>query len=192
MASGKVDVVDATDIPVMLIAQRTLHNHPPCGLVPRIQVSVQYKIYTITVLMRVWKKEPFESFDELDAVCKMVGNGTKYKFCPGIEMSRYMSEYHDHIRFHIKSVRLSDFPFYQVDSQRCDLYFELAHNATRAEKGSSEVLCYPCKRLVDDLKHQKRRTAAETPARKQKRQMPSSKAKLSYTSRSQTEKIGPI
>lgn len=43
MASGKVDVVDTTDIPEILIAQRTLHNHPPYGLVPCIQVSVQYK-----------------------------------------------------------------------------------------------------------------------------------------------------
>lgn len=143
--------------------------------------------------MRVWKKEAFESFEELDAVCKMIGNDTKYKFCSGIEMNRYMSEYHDHIRFHIKSARLSDFPFHRVDSQRWDLYFELAHNASRLEKGSSEVLCYPCKRLVNDLEHQKRRTAAETPIRKLKRRKPSSKARLSYmspASQAQRKKFG--
>jgi len=88
MASGKMAGVSTMDIPVMLIAQKTLHHHPPYGLVSRIQVSVQYKFYTISVLMRVWRKEAFESFDDLDVVCKMIGNNTKHKFCPGLEMTR--------------------------------------------------------------------------------------------------------
>jgi len=29
-------------IPVMLIAQTTLHHHPQYGLVPRIQVTIQW------------------------------------------------------------------------------------------------------------------------------------------------------
>lgn len=129
--------------------------------------------------MREWKKETFESIDDLDAVCKMIGSN---KFCPGIEMNRYMTDYYECIRFHIKSARLSEFPFQRVDSQKCSLFFELAHNATKAEKEVSDVMCYPCKRLVNDLEHQKRRTAAETPTKKIKRQKPSSKARLSYMS----------
>ena len=37
----------------------------------------------IFVLMREWKKETFESIDDLDAVCMMIENN---KFCPGISM----------------------------------------------------------------------------------------------------------
>ena len=47
--------------------------------------------------MRVWKKEIFESCDELDAVCKIIGSNTNHKFCPGIEMDHYMSEYYEAI-----------------------------------------------------------------------------------------------
>jgi len=119
MASGKMDGVSTVDIPVMLIAQKTLHHHPPYGLVSRVQVTVQYKVYTISMLMRVWRKEAFESFDDLDAVCKMVGNNTKHKFCPGIKMNRYLSEYKESIGFHIKSTRLLKFLFLRVDSKRC-------------------------------------------------------------------------
>ena len=166
----------------MLITQATFHHHPPYGLVPRIQVSVLYKVYTISILMREWKKEIFESFDDLDAVCTMIGNNTKHKFCPGIEMKHYVTEYLNPIGFHIKSARVSEFPFHRVDSQTCDLYFELAQNARRVEKESSDVLCYPCKRLVNHLKRQKKRKEEETPTRKLKRQKPSSRARLSYMS----------
>ena len=44
------------------------------------------------------------------------------------------------------------------------------------------MLCYPCKCLVRDLEHQKRRTAAEMPTKKIKLQQPLSKARLSYMS----------
>ena len=90
----------------------------------------------------------------------MIGNNTKHKFCPGIEMNHYMNEYHSIIRYHIKSVQLTEFPFHQVDSQKCQLFFETSHNATAAEKESSELECYPCKRLITDLEHQKRKTVA--------------------------------
>ena len=178
MASGVMDGVSTTTVPVMLIARKT-HYHPPYGLVLRIQVTVRYKAYTIFVLMREWKKETFESIDNLDAVYMMIENN---KFCPGIEMNHYMTNYYECIRFHIKSVWLTKFPFQRVDSQRCSLLFELAHNASTAEKESSDVMCYPCKRLINHLEHQKKRTAAETPKKKIKRQHPSSKARLSYMS----------
>jgi len=85
-------------------------------------------------------------------------------------------------------VRVSKFSFDKVDSQKCDLYFELAHNASRLEKSSSEVLCYPCKRLINHLECQKTRTAEESPSKKLKCQMPSSKARLSYMSPASREK----
>ena len=49
MARG---VVGATEIPVLLITQQIIYFHPPYGMVSRIQVSVQYKRYTIYILMR--------------------------------------------------------------------------------------------------------------------------------------------
>jgi len=64
----------------------------------------------------------------------------------------------------------------------CSLLFHLAHNAKMEEKSSKEVRCYPCKNLVLYLKHQKRRTSAETPTRKTKRQRPSSRARMSHMS----------
>ena len=93
-----------------------------------------------------------------------------------------MKNYYEVIRFHIKSVRLTDFPFKRIDSINCKLLFKLAHNARMEEKLSNEVKCSPCKHLVTDLEHQKRRTEAETPTRRTKRQLPSSRARTSYMS----------
>lgn len=93
-----------------------------------------------------------------------------------------MNDYYEVIRFHIKSVRITEFPFKWIDSVNCTLLFQLAHNATAEEKSLKEVKCYPCKCLVSDLEHQKRRTASETPTRKVKRQHPSSRARMSYMS----------
>ena len=86
IASGVVVGISTTAVPVMLIAQRTLHYHPPYGLVLRVKVLVRYKAYIIFVLMREWKKETFESISDLDAVCRMI---EKNKFCPGIKMNRH-------------------------------------------------------------------------------------------------------
>ena len=91
MASGISSSTNVQVIHTMLITPATFHHYPPYGLVPCIQVSVQYKICTVTVMMRVWKKEIFESCDELDAVCKIIGSNTNQKFCPGIEMDHYIT-----------------------------------------------------------------------------------------------------
>ena len=173
---------DSRCTPYLLITQRNLHYHPPYGMISRVQLSVQFKTYSVHVMMRLWREEVFESVDDLADICEMIGNNSKHKFCPGIEMEHYISEYHKIIRYHIKSVRFTKFPFHHVDSQKCKLLFEVSHNATATEKASSELRCYPCKRLVTDLEHQKRKTSAETPTRKIKRQRPSSRAKLSYMS----------
>ena len=180
MACG---VVGATQIPVLLITQQIIYFHPPYGMVSRIQVSVQYKHYTMYILMRVWRRASFNRVEELTAVCQMIaGNNSNYKFCPGIEMEHYMSEYYEVIRYHIKSVRITEFPYQRVDSNNCQLFFELSRNASKGEKDANAVKCHACKHLITDLNHQKKRTNAETPTRKIKRQNPSSRAKLSYMS----------
>jgi len=56
--------------------------------------------------------------------------------------------------------------------------FVSAANAPVAEKKASEVKCAACKRLVHSLNLQRRRTLAESPSRKIKRQDPSSCARL--------------
>ena len=119
MARG---VFGATEIPVLLINQRVIHFHPPYGMVSRVQVSVQYKRYAIYILMRVWRRASFERIEELTAVCQMIGNNSSHKFCPGIEMEHYISEYYEFIRYHIKGVQLTEFPFKRVDSNNCQLF----------------------------------------------------------------------
>ena len=52
MAHGTVDS-SPRRVPYLLITQRTLHYHPPYGMVSRIQVTVQYKTYTVCVMMRI-------------------------------------------------------------------------------------------------------------------------------------------
>ena len=132
--------------------------------------------------MRLWKRETFETVEDITSLCKIIGEKSQYKFCPGIQYEQYMSDYYEVIRFHIKSVRITEFPFKRIDSVNCTLLFQLAHNTTAEEKSLKEVKCYPCKRLVSNLEHQKRRTASETPTRKVKRQHPSSRARMSYMS----------
>ena len=169
-------------LPVLIITPLQVFVHPPLGITPRIQIKVQYKVYSVHVLMRLWKRESYDTSEDVASLCKLIGKNTNFKFCPGISYEHYMAEYYEKIRFHIKSVRLTEFPFTRVDSVNCKLLFQLAHNATAEEKSSAEVKCYPCKRLVSDLERQKRRTSEETPTRKTKRQDPSSRARLSYMS----------
>ena len=176
-------MVDSTRyVSVLLINQRNLFYHPPFGMMSRVQVSVQYRSYVVHVLMRVWKSGTCESLEEVIALCQMIGANSTNKFCPGIEPDEYEKECHDVICFHIKSVQITDFPFHRVDSINCKLLFQLAHNATESERSAQEVRCSACKWLTSDLNRQKKRTAAETPTRRIKRQNPSSWARLSYMS----------
>ena len=169
-------------VSVLLINQRNLFYHPPFGMMSRVQISLQYRSYVTHVLMRVWKSGTFESLEDVIALCQMIGTNSTYKFCPGIEPSEYEKEFHDVIHFDIKSVRITDFPFHRIDSINCKLLFQLAHNATESERTVKKVRCSACKRLVSNLNHQKKRTAAETPTQRLKRQNPSSRARLSYMS----------
>ena len=134
------------------------------------------------VMMRLWKEGELDSIDEVFELCNAIGNKSMHKFCPGIDPDYYEREYYQAIRFHIKSVRQNSFPFARIDSVNCKLMFLPAANASVAEKEADEVKCSACKRLIHDLNLQKRRTLAESPARKMKRQNPSSRARLEYMS----------
>ena len=87
-------------------------------MLSRIQGYMQYKEYSVHVMMRLWRKQSFESTEDIVDLCKIIG-GNSHKFCPGIDPELYLKEYKEVIRFHIKSVRLTDFPFHRVDSVKC-------------------------------------------------------------------------
>ena len=167
--------------PVLTITQKNLLNHPPFGLTSRIQVIVQYTSYTASVLMRTWKAEEVRSVEDIIELCHDFSNVSVYRFCSGIDPQYYEEEYHKIIRFHIKSVQLCQFPFMRVDSNNCKLWFIPASNISAVEKSANEVKCPACKRLVHGLNCQKR-TVAESPRRKIKRQLPSSRTRLQYMS----------
>ena len=169
-------------VPFLTITQRTLFDHPPFGFTSRVQITMQYKNYKVHILMRLWKEGELESIQDVFELCSIFSYKSQYKFCPGINPDYYEDQYHQPIRFHIKSVRQCHFPFSRVDSVNCKLWFLLASNAAVTEKTASEVKCSACKRLIHDLTLQKKRTLGESPSRKFKRQLPSSRARLQYMS----------
>jgi len=168
--------------PILTITQRSQFSHPPLGLTSRVTITIQYKHYSIFVLMRLWSEGELKSVNELVELCHMFGKKSKYKFCPGLDPDFYENEYHQPIRFHIKSVRITQFPYSRVDSVTCKLWFLPPLNASATEKAASEVKCTGCKRLVQLLKLQKARTLAESPGKKLRRQQPSSRARLQHMS----------
>ena len=175
-------------VPILKIFQKSHFSHPPHGMTSRVQITVQYKSYSIYVLMRLWKEGQLESIDDVFELCSILGNKSKHKFCPGIDFDYYEREYYQAIRFHIKSVRQSSYPFSRVDSVNCKLLFVPAANVTVVEKEASEVKCSACKGLIHYLNLQKKRTLAESPGRKIKRQQPSSRARLQYMSPASQQK----
>ena len=77
-------------------------------MLSRIKGYVQYKERSVHVMMRLWRKQSFESTEGIVALCKII-RGNSHKFCPGIDPELYLKEYKEVIRFHIKSVHLTDF-----------------------------------------------------------------------------------
>ena len=139
-------------VPVIVVTQRELANHPPFGLVSRVQVNITGRKYIVHILMREWEFGELEGRESIHALCNKLVANPEYKFCPGIDPEVYQSEYFRKIRFHLKSV--------------CETL--LAPNATLTEKKSTQVRCGVCKRLITDLKCQLQRTLKETPTRKLK------------------------
>ena len=139
-------------------------------MVSRVHVNVQYDSYTAYVLMRKWETGTLSNNEDASELCLKFCEKSDYKFCPGIDPEQYEKEYYTSIRFHIKSVQRTEFPFARVDSLNCLLWFKLAPNATADEKSRNKVRCRHCKCMVLDLECQKRRTIAESPMRRIKRQ----------------------
>jgi len=108
--------------PLLTISQRNLFSHPPYGMASRVHIVLQYKSYKVYVLMRLWKEGELTDTDDVIELCNILGHKSKHKFCPGIDPDLYEREYHQKIRFHIRSVRLSSFPFSRVDSVNCKFY----------------------------------------------------------------------
>ena len=93
--------------------RRDMYNHPPLGLVSRVQVVVdQDGKYDNQVLL----------FDEYLALCDQISDKGGYKFCPGINPNTYKTTYHDVIRYDPKSLRRTVHPVHRVDSHRCNLW----------------------------------------------------------------------
>ena len=179
---------DDTGNSMIVITQRTLMFHPPIGFTSRIQVTIRGFNYEVHVLMKKLEFGALESIVNAQELCSRFSVDSNYKFCPGIDAQFYKSYYYEAIRFNIKSVRETAEPFARVDSVNCKLWFQLASNATSAEKSAKEVQCSACKRLVTDLNCQRRRTLAESPGRKMKRQSSSSRARLTYMSPASQQK----
>ena len=167
---------------IYVITQRLLFNHPPYGLTSRVNITLKGCEYVINALAFHVESGTLASVEDLDDLCKRFSSQSLYKFCPGIDWNVYEQKYHQVIRYHLKSVRYSTFPYQRVDSVKCVVWFKAARNATLAEKSASEVLCYACKRLKANLDWQLKRTRAESPTRKIKRQSASSSARLMYMS----------
>lgn len=104
-----------------------------------------------------------------------------YKFCPGLDVSQY-EQYKDIVRFDVKSLRKTEEPFLHIDSVRCLLWFLLGKTISVQRREAEAVICPPCVKLRGNLDHQARRTAAESPSKRVKRQDASSHARLSYMS----------
>ena len=128
------------------------------------------------------------SIADLSELCKKLSADSDYKFCLGIDPQHYKLHYYETIHFDLKSVQQTIEPFVRVDSVNCKLWFTSANNATIAEKSSREVRCSACKRLVTNLDCQRRRTLAESPSRKLKRQSSSSRTRLTYMSPASQQK----
>ena len=121
------------------------------GLISRIQFTIEFKKYSIFILMRLWRTGKVKSIEDGTKVCQDISTLSDYKFCPGIDPEYYEEEYHKVIRFHIKSVRLCECPFTRIDSVTCMHWFKPSLNLSVAQKEANEVKCPPCKRLLHHL-----------------------------------------
>ena len=114
--------------------------------------------YDKQVFLNTICKGNCNSNEEFAALCGSLLKSNGYVFCPGIDYTEYMETYYSIIRFHSKQVNIVEAPFQRVNAKGCLWWFKLASNATTEEKIAGEVCCSCCKRLRNDLEHQKRRS----------------------------------
>jgi len=169
--------------PILVVTQRDVSYHPPFGFTSRVHITIQQDgLYQVHILMQRLKAGTVSNEEDVFCLLERFSSASLCKFFPGIEWTFYQEHYFKVIRFHLKSVRYAETPFYRVDSVNCKLWFELPSNATLEDKAQAEVLCSPCKRLISDLNWQLKRTQNESPSKRLKRQDPSSRARLTYMS----------
>ena len=101
--------------------------------------------------MRSQQTGTIETVDQFLSLCEMANVKGEYKFHPGICPSEYQTRYFSKIRYDVKNVRRTKYPFEQIDSSDYLMFHKLAKNASIIEKGLECVPCYACKRLVKDL-----------------------------------------
>lgn len=110
---------------------------------------------------------------------KYSSNSEVFKFCPGLDPHEYEQD-KQVFRFDPKSAHKSVEPFLRVESVKCPRWHEISKKSPAEKKKADAVVCPPCVRLKCDIEHQIRRTTAESPSKKSKRQGATSHARLSY------------
>ena len=161
--------------PSLIFHHKILHNHSPVGPLSHCQIYVSTTGYVVQVLLREVERGD-SSLDTLKEVCTRYS--PFFKFCPGIELETY-EKYYQIIRFDIWRM---ESPVHRIDSKLCPMWFKLGKTVSAQKRELEEVLCCHCCRLLSDLDRQVKRTEAESPERKKKRQNPSSKARITYMS----------
>ena len=168
--------------PILTITQREMHHHPPFGHTSRIHLIIKDQEYVVNVLGVVIQSGSVSTDEEVHELCNMFSDQSSYKFCPGIEWDLYEEYYHKVICYHLRCVRYSIAPYQRVDSVNCARWYKLPSNAPLADKFAKEVMCPSCKYMKNRLNSRRKLTVSESPSKKIKRQLPSSKAKLSFMS----------
>ena len=79
--------------PLLQISHRQLHNHPPFGMVSRMQITVHCNCFIAYVMMRKRESGSLTSIEDLTAVCLKFSMTSKFKFCLGINPKKYEAEY---------------------------------------------------------------------------------------------------
>ncbi len=164
-------------------SRRDLHNHPPLGLVSRVQIVLdQEGQYEFQVLLFSKDKERISTVEDYLYLCGKIATKGGYKLCPGIDPDFYGTEYYDVIRYDPKSLRRTVHPIRRIDSYSCILWHKLANNASILEKDMDVVKCSACKRLQNDLNQRLKKIKHVAPRQKENRVCPSSHYPEKYLS----------
>ena len=106
---------------VLTCCRRDVYDHPPLGLVSRVQIVVdQDGKYDFQVLLFSKEKGSISTTDEYLALCDRIAAKGRYKFCPGINPETYKTTYYDVIRYNPKRLRRTMHPV-----QRADRFLQL-------------------------------------------------------------------
>ena len=138
---------------LLVVACKVFHWHSPAGFISRARLVVhEDRSFFFQVLLRSLQAGTIETVDQFLSLCEKMANVKReYKFCPGICPSEYQPKYFSKIRYDVKNVRRTEYPFERIDSSDCLMFHKLAKNASIIEKGLECVPCCACKRLVKDL-----------------------------------------